>query len=149
MKEKEKKEFYIVDKRILSKSIQSVIKVNEIISKFNISKYEAIKRIGISRSTYYKYKDYIKPFYESGKDKIYGIHLTLVERSGILSDVLKIIAAENLSILTVVQTMVIDEEAKGTILIKLTKKTTKKIEDIIERIREVEGVKEIRVTGSN
>ncbi len=146
---KEKKEFYIVDKRILSKSIQSVIKVNELISKLKISKYEAIKRIGISRSTYYKYKDYIKPFYESGEDKVYGIHITLMERAGILSDILQIIAAEKLSILTVVQTMVIDDEAKSTILIKATNETTKKVEDIIDRMREIDGVKDIRVTGSN
>ncbi len=146
---KEKKEFYIVDKRILPKSIQSVIKVNELISKLDISKYEAIKRIGISRSTYYKYKDFIKPFYESGKDKIYGIHITLMERAGILSDILKIIAAEKLSILTVVQTMVIDDEAKSTILIKVTKETTRKVEEIIDKMREIEGVKDIRLTGSN
>ncbi len=148
MRKKEKKEFYIVDKRALPQSIQSVIKVNELISKLNISKYEAIKRVGVSRSTYYKYKDFIKPFYESGKEKIYGIHMTLMERAGILSDVLKIIAAEKLSVLSVAQTMVIDDEAKATILIKLTQ-TTKKIEDIIERMREINGVKNIRVTGNN
>jgi len=39
--------------------------------------YAAIKKVGISRSTYYKYKDYIKPFYEDGEDKVYGLHLSL------------------------------------------------------------------------
>ena len=57
-----KREFYIVDKRILPNSIQSVIKVNDLVQHSKMSKYEAIKKVGISRSTYYKYKDYIKPF---------------------------------------------------------------------------------------
>ena len=58
MNEKEKREYYIVDKRILPNSIQSVIKVNDLVQHSKISKYEAIKKVGISRSTYYKYKDF-------------------------------------------------------------------------------------------
>lgn len=41
----DKREYYIVDKRILPKSIISVIKVNELIYKSKISKYEAIQKI--------------------------------------------------------------------------------------------------------
>ena len=41
MKYKEKKEFYIVDKRILPKSIQNVIKVDDLIAKTKMSKYAA------------------------------------------------------------------------------------------------------------
>ena len=66
----EKREYFIVDRRILPTSIQNVIKVNDLIQQEKISKYEAIKRVGLSRSTYYKYKDYIKPFFESGKKSI-------------------------------------------------------------------------------
>lgn len=149
MKKDEKKEFYIVDKRILPKSVQNVIKVNELIQKTKISKYEAIKRIGISRSTYYKYKDFIKPFFEGGSDKIYSIHLTVFDRLGVLSDVLDVIAQENMDILTVVQNMAIDGEAKTTILIKTTEDVLKKIERMLEKIRKVKGVKDIRITGSN
>lgn len=149
MKTESKKEFYIVDKRILSKSIQSVIKVNEIINKTKISKYEAIKKVGISRSTYYKYKDYIKPFYESGKEKIYSIHLTITDRPGMLADVLEVIAKLKFNILTVVQNMPIDGDAKSTILIKTTESISKKIETLLEKIRKVEGVKDIRVSGNN
>ena len=50
-KDKDNKEFYIVDKRILPKSIQNVIKVNDLILKTKMSKYSAIKKVGISRST--------------------------------------------------------------------------------------------------
>jgi len=107
-KDKDNKEFYIVDKRILPKSIQNVIKVNDLILKTKMSKYSAIKKVGISRSTYYKYKDFIKPFYEGGEDKVYSLHLSLKDRVGILSDVLDVIAKEKISILTVVQNMAVD-----------------------------------------
>lgn len=143
------KEYYIVDKRILSKSIQNVIKVNDLIQKFKISKYEAIKRVGISRSTYYKYKDYIKPFFESGGDKVYSLHLSLRDRLGVLSDILDVIAKGNVNILTVVQNMPLDGEAHTTILIQVSEDMLKSIESLVERLRNVDGVKTIRVTGNN
>lgn len=148
-KNKENKEFYIVDKRILPKSIQNVIKVNELISKTKVSKYSAIKKVGISRSTYYKYKDFIKPFYEGGEDRIYSLHLSLKDRVGILSDVLDVIARGKISILTVVQNMAVDGLAKSTILIKLSESMQKKIDKIVSKIGEVDGIVDIRITGSN
>ena len=149
MKYKEKKEFYIVDKRILPKSIQNVIKVDDLIAKTKMSKYAAIKKVGISRSTYYKYKDFIKPFYEGGEDKVYSLHLSLKDRVGILSDVLDVIAREKISILTVVQNMAVDGIAKSTILIKLTQSMLKKVDKIISKIGKVEGIADIRISGSN
>ena len=148
-KDTENKEFYIVDKRILPKSIQNVIKVNDLILKTKMSKYSAIKKVGISRSTYYKYKDFIKPFYEGGEDRIYSLHLSLKDRVGILSDVLDVIAREKISILTVVQNMAVDGVAKSTILIKLSENMQKKIDKIISKIGKVEGITDIRITGSN
>ena len=148
-KDKDNKEFYIVHKRILPKSIQNVIKVNDLILKTKMSKYSAIKKVGISRSTYYKYKDSIKPFYEGGEDRIYSLHLSLKDRVGILSDVLDVIAREKISILTVVQNMAVDGVAKSTILIKLSESMQKKIDKIISKIGNVEGIADIRITGSN
>ena len=148
-KDKDNKEFYIVDKRILPKSIQNVIKVNDLILKTKMSKYSAITQVGISRSTYYKYKDFIKPFYEGGEDKVYSLHLSLKDRVGILSDVLDVIAKEKISILTVVQNMAVDGIAKSTILIKLTQSMLKKVDKIISKIGKVEGIADIRISGSN
>ena len=148
-KDKDNKEFYIVDKRILPKSIQNVIKVNDLILKTKMSKYSAIKKVVISRSTYYKYKDFIKPFYEGGEDKVYSLHLSLKDRVGILSDVLDVIAKEKISILTVVQNMAVDGIAKSTILIKLTQSMLKKVDKIISKIGKLEGIADIRISGSN
>ncbi|MGL4424793.1 MAG: ACT domain-containing protein [Cetobacterium sp.] len=144
-----KKEFYIVDKRILPNSIQSVIKVNEIVQTEKISKYEAIKRVGISRSTYYKYKDYIKPFFEGGKEKVFSIYLSLEDKPGILARVLDIIAGEQMNILTIVQNIAIDGISRVTISIQTTENLLRKIEEMLEKISTLDLVKELRVIGSN
>ena len=148
-KDKDNKEFYIVDKRILPKSIQNVIKVNDLISKTKISKYSAIIKVGISRSTYYKYKDFIKPFYEGGDDRIYSLHLSIKDRVGILSEVLDAISKEKINMLTIVQNMPVDGVAKTTILLKMTATMAKKVDKIISKIGKVEGITDIRITGSN
>ena len=148
-KDKDYKEFYIVDKRILPKSIQNVIKVNDLISKTKISKYSAIKKVGISRSTYYKYKDFIKPFYEGGDDRIYSLHLSIKDRVGILSEVLDAISKEKINMLTIVQNMPVDGVAKTTILLKMAATMAKKVDKIISKIGKIEGIIDIRITGSN
>jgi chorismate mutase len=145
----EKREYYIVDKRILPNSIQNVIKVNELVQREKISKYEAIKRTGISRSTYYKYKDYIKPFFEGGRDKVFSIYLTLKDIPGVLARVLDAIASEEMNVLTVIQNIAIDGYGGATVSIQTNENTLRKIEAMLEKIGQLEGVKEIRIVGSN
>lgn len=145
----EKREYFIVDKRILPTSIQNVIKVNELIQQEKISKYEAIKRVGLSRSTYYKYKDYIKPFFEGGKEKVFSIHLALVDEPGILARILDVIASHNMNILTIIQNIAIDGIGRATISVQTTENILRKIETMLEIISEIEGVKELRIIGSN
>jgi len=88
-------------------------------------------------------------FVVGGEDKVYSLHLSLKDRVGILSDVLDVIAKEKISILTVVQNMAVDGIAKSTILIKLSESMQKKVDKIISKIGKVEGIADIRITGSN
>ncbi len=148
-KSEEKREYFIVDRRILPTSIQNVIKVNDLIQQEKISKYEAIKKVGLSRSTYYKYKDYIKPFFESGKEKVFSIHLALVDEPGILARILDVIATHDMNILTIIQNIAIDGIGRATISIQTTENMLRKIEGMLELISEIEGVKELRIIGSN
>ena len=56
---------------------------------------------------------------------------------------------EKISVLTIVQNMAVDGIAKSTILIKLSENMQKKIDKIISKIDKVEGIADIRITGSN
>lgn len=144
-----KKSYYIVDKRILPTSIKKVIKVNELVQNDGLPKYEAIKKVGISRSTYYKYKDYIKPFFEGGKEKVFSIYLSLVDEPGTLAKVLEIIAAQGMNVLTIVQNIAIDGISRVTISIQTTEDLLRKIEELLEDLSSLDLVKDLRVIGSN
>ncbi|MBM6875357.1 ACT domain-containing protein, partial [Fusobacterium mortiferum] len=129
--------------------VEAVQVQQPVVQHTKISKYEAIKKVGISRSTYYKYKDYIKPFFESGKDKVFSIHMSLVDKPGILASILNIIAGEDMNVLTIVQNIAVDGIAKSTISIQTTENMLRKIEGMLEKISEVDGVKDLRIIGSN
>ena len=145
----ESREFFIVDKRILPNSIQNVIKVNEIVQNEGVSKYEAIKRVGISRSTYYKYKDFIKPFFESGKDTVFNINMALHDKPGMLSKIFNIIAESGVNILTITQNIPIDGIARITLALKTSADSLRNIETMLEKITQMNGVSEIRIIGNS
>ena len=146
---KQRKEFYIVDKKILPTSIQKVIEVNELINSKKISKYEAIKEVGISRSTYYKYKDYIKPFFEENKDSVFTLYLSLEDKTGVLSTVLDIIATSKMNILTIIQNIPVDGTAHATIAMQSSKEGLKELETVLENIKSIKEVKELRIIGNS
>lgn len=145
----EKKEYFIVDKRILPSSIKNVLLVNDLVQNEKLSKYEAIKKVGLSRSTYYKYKDYIKPFFEGGQEKVFSIHLALKDEPGILARILDVIASHDMNILTIIQNISIDGIGRATISVQTTQNTLRKVEGVLELISEIDGVKELRIIGSN
>ncbi len=144
-----KREFYIVDRQILPTSIQKVIEVNDLIQQENISKYEAIKRIGISRSTYYKYKDYIKPFFEGGRDTVFSLYLCMDDHPGVLAKILNAISESNMNILTIIQNIPVDGIAEATLSIQTKEERLRDVEAGLEAIRGIQGVRDLRIIGNN
>lgn len=145
----EKKQYYIVDKSILPASIQKVIAVNEMVKNERISKHEGIRRTGLSRSTYYKYKDFIKPFFEGSQEKIFNIHMTLEDKTGLLAKILDVVAGDEMNILTIVQNAAVDGIVHLTLSLQGTVNKPKNIENMLARIQEIEGVIDLRILGSN
>ena len=81
-KEKSKKN-YIVDKNILPEAIIKTAMAKELLAKGEVfTVNEAVKRVGISRSAFYKYRQGISPFYEASKEKIITISLILEHKTG-------------------------------------------------------------------
>lgn len=145
----EKKQYYIVDKSILPASIQKVIAVNEMVKNEHISKHEGIRRTGLSRSTYYKYKDYIKPFFEGGQEKIFNIHMSLQDKQGLLAKILELVAKDEMNILTIVQNAAVDGIVQLTLSLQGTIHSPKNIEGMLEEIQKIPGVLDLRILGSN
>ena len=64
-----KNEYLLVHKSILPNFFDDVIKCRELVEGKNVSASEACKQCNISRSTYYKYKDFVFEVKENQGEK--------------------------------------------------------------------------------
>ena len=108
-------DYYVIHKKVLPDYFEKVIQIKEIISKgTNIS--DACKEVGLSRSTFYKYKDYVnKPSMKVGKHII--LSMKLVDEPGALSNILNEVASRNANILAINQEVPIHNIAFVTLTI--------------------------------
>ena len=142
-----KDKFYLVQEDILPEAIKKTIKVKEIL-KLGEAKTinEAVERMDLSRSAYYKYKDYVFPFYEIAQGKIVSITISMSNESGMLSNILKAIAESNGSILTINQDIPLQGIANVTIAFE-TKDLFGSLEDLLDSIRSIRGILKVEILG--
>ncbi|GLI19649.1 hypothetical protein TSYNTROPHJE_14620 [Tepidanaerobacter syntrophicus] len=100
--------------------------------------------VGMSRSAFYKYKDYIFPFYEASMGKIVTISLLLEHIPGILSSILDEIAKAHGNILTINQNIPIQNMASVTISFE-TGNMNQNIEELLEMIQNKQGVQKVDI----
>ena len=130
-------DYYIIHKKVLPDHFEKVIKIKDLINK-GISVSDACKELGLSRSTFYKYKDYVNvPTTKIGKTAI--ISLKLVDEPGVLSNILNEIASKNANILAINQEVPIHSIAFVTLTISVTDVNTL-IQDFIAELRMMDNV---------
>lgn len=139
--------FYLVREEILPEAIKKTIKVKDMLKRGEANTInEAVEKMELSRSAYYKYKDYVFPFYEASREKIVTLTLLLEHKSGVLSRVLNTIAADHGSVMTINQGIPLQGVANATISIE-TAKLVIDLEALLDKLRMVEGVKRLEVLG--
>ncbi len=73
--------YYVVRKRALPEVLLKVVEVNRLLdTRKAASVQEAVDKVGISRSSYYKYKEDIFPFHDSAQGT--GIAVRFAEGGG-------------------------------------------------------------------
>jgi chorismate mutase len=112
--------YFIVNKELLPEYIDKVIYASKLLSDGSTKTIsEAVKQAGISRSTYYKYKDKVfASSFDSAHKCIFS--LSLSHEKGILSTVINTIAEYSGNILTIHQDIPIHGIAHLTISLDIT-----------------------------
>jgi len=133
--------YYLVDTTVLPEVFVKVVEVKKILSCGTIKNInDAVKKVGISRSAYYKYRDYVFPFYETSRGKVMTLFFVVEDFSGILSSIIKKISNAKANILTINQNIPINGLADVTISIE-TDSMTSDINVLINEIGKIEGVR--------
>lgn len=100
---------------------------------------EAADMVGISRSSFYKYKDDIFPYHENAKGKTITMVIQLDDEPGLLSAVLKKIAELHANVLTIHQSIPVNGIASLSLSIDVFP-STGNVEDMKERIESLRGI---------
>ena len=137
---------YLVHEEILPKAIKKTILAKELINRGEVRTVnEAVVKANLSRSAYYKYKDYVYSFFEATRDKIVTLALLISHRPGTLQDVLRVIAEEGGNVLTINQGL---PARAATVHISLeTAKLYNDLQTLLERVDAVDGVQKLEVIG--
>jgi len=148
LQEKSKK-FYMVSKEILPEAILKTALVKELLARGEaLTVNEAVDKVGISRSAFYKYRDGVFPFYQASKEKIITVSLNLEHRTGVLSNVLNAVALLKGNILTINQGLPLQNMANVTMSID-TMEVLGDIEELIQRLQQIDGVKKVELVGQS
>ena len=116
MSDNKKTKYYLVERDMLPEIFIKVTEARALLETGECQTVaEAVSRVGISRSAFYKYKDSIAPFTDMTHGQIITFHMMLKDRMGVLSSVLNIFSGSGANILTINQNIPINSTASVTI----------------------------------
>ena len=128
--------YFVVKQKAIPEVLLRVVEAKRLLeSEKVLTIQEAVDAVGISRSSFYKYKDDIFPFHDNSQGTTITLTFQMDDEPGILSDVLKIIAEYRANILTIHQSIPINGIASLTLSIQVLQTTG----DISRMIEQLEG----------
>ena len=138
MEEKALPKYYLVESSVLPEVFIKVTQVRELLETGEVKTVaEAVERVGISRSAFYKYS--VMPFRDMKRGSIVTFHALLRDKKGVLSSLLAIFADTGANILTINQSI----PSNGTALVTISATTENMpigTDELITKARELEGV---------
>ena len=136
--------YYVVKQKALPEVLLKVAQANRLIETKGISVADATEQVGISRRSYYKYKEDIFPFYDNTKGKTVTFVVQMDDEQGLLSDLLHIVAVYKANILTIHQSIPVNGVATLTLSVEV-KDNTGNISKMVEEIEEQNGIHYVKI----
>lgn len=141
----DKDKYFIVKKKALPDVLIRVVEVNRILeSDKSMTVQDAADAVGISRSSYYKYKEDIVPFHDTAKGKTITFMLQMTDQPGLLSLVLNEIAKNGANVLTINQSIPINGIAPVTISVEILP-TTVDVMVMLDAIESIGGIHSLKI----
>ena len=141
---KDNRKFYLIREDVLPESVIKTLKVKDALkNNSNLSIYDAVKQFNLSRSAFYKYRETIFPVDEKILDqREFTLILYVNDIVGMLAQVLNAISQLQLSVLTIHQSVPIED--KATITLSLNARNSNLyIDEVIESLREINHVTKV------
>ena len=136
----EKTKYFVLKKKAVPEVLLKVVEAKRLLDSGKAaSVQEAAENVGISRSSFYKYKDDIFPFHDNAKGKTITMVIQLDDEPGLLSVVLRIVADYHANILTIHQSIPVNGIASLTLSVDVLNETGD-ISQMVNTIEEQQGI---------
>lgn len=137
--------YLIVKSDALPSVFKNVLLVKEILSRGEVaSTSEAIRKAGISRSAYYKYKDSVFAYTGTEENSTLSLSVVLSDNAGILSALTAFLYKIGANILTVNQSHPVDGTATVTIAMR-TDNIRTPLSELPDLLKTVDGVLSVNI----
>lgn len=144
---KDKGRYFVLKEKAVPDVLLRVVEAKRLLDSGKMtSVQEATEYVGISRSSFYKYKDDIFPFHETVRGKTLTMVIQLDDEPGLLSVVLKTVAEFHANILTIHQSIPINGIASLTLSVDILPETGNMTE-MVARIEEQLGIHYVKILG--
>lgn len=137
--------YFIVKEKAVPEVLLKVVEAKRLIdSEKVLTVQEATDQVGISRSSFYKYKDDIFPFHESNRGRTVTFMLQMDDQPGLLSAVLTEVAKCEANILTIHQSIPVNGVASLTLSVEILPSTLNAAE-MINHIEQLDGIHYLKI----
>ncbi|HPO08713.1 MAG TPA: ACT domain-containing protein [bacterium] len=142
-------QFFIIDRAIVSDTLIRVVEAKRLMREdSSLSVSDATRMAGVSRSAFYKYKDFIHHFNVDSLGRNLTFSFDVRNIAGQLSRALNAIAESGANILTINQTIPINDICSIVVTVETTS-MNETAQQMIDRLRNTEGMFNIRVLARN
>ena len=138
-------QYFIVKKKAVPEVLLKVVEAKRLLDSERVmTVQEATDAVEISRSSFYKYRDDIFPFYENTRGKTITVMFQMDDRPGLLSKVLSQVAKSEANILTIHQSIPVNGIALITLSIEILPQTVS-VQGLIDEIEAMDGVHYVKI----
>ena len=141
----DKSKYFVVKQKAVPEVLLKVVGAKKLLeSERAITVQEATDKVGISRSSFYKYKDDIFPFYDNTKGKTITLVVQMDDEQGLLSDLLHVVAVYRANILTIHQSIPVNGVATLTLSVEI-RENTGNVSGMIEELENLNGIHYVKI----
>lgn len=137
--------YFVVKEAAVPEVLLKVVEAKRLLDTGRVQTVnDAADQVGISRSSFYKYRDDIFQFHDNAQGVTITLAFQMEDEPGLLSEVLKIIAGFHANILTIHQSIPINGVASLSLSVQVLP-TTGEISDMVESMERHRGVRNVKI----
>jgi chorismate mutase len=142
-----RRRFFLVAEDIMPEAMIKTVQVKDMLARGEAhTVHDAVGKVGLSRSAFYKYRDLVFLYEEEGQGRLITLSLILEHRQGVLSSVLNSIAQHGGNIITINQGIPMSQAAHLTMTVEV-QHLTSSVDELLESLEALVGVRKAEVVG--